>query len=96
MPDVLVMERIVTHISLVACFPLDPPSSRRAYLTRSLGKPRITPAQANRLDALGLSHEDLLKLSSESKDAEVFMKVLKDRGVNSKPLREKLVKQLQR
>ena len=42
-----------------------------------------TSAQAKRLDALGFTYDDLLKLRL-------------DKGVNSKPLREKLAKQLQR
>ena len=63
---------------------------------KSLGKPSITSAQAKRLDALGFSHQALEKLQSESKDPAAFQQALKERGVNSKPLREKLSKLLQR
>ncbi len=53
----------------------------------------ITPAQAKRL---GFTHQELLKILSESEDTTVFQQALKERGVNSKPLREKLSKLLQR
>ena len=59
-----------------------------------IGKPSVTPGQAKRLDTLGLGVEELRKLRAEYKDNEVFLKILKDRGVNSKPLREKLTKVL--
>ena len=68
---------------------------RTTSLTKSLGgKPSITSAQAKRLDALGFTHEDLVKLRAESSNTESFLEVLKGRGVNSKALREKLGKLL--
>ena len=104
------MERVITHPSLVGCLsklPIRSPKTqnnlwihqkrlfqRTSALIRSLGKPAVTSAQAKRLDDLGFGHADLVKLYSESKDRDVFMKVLKDKGVKSKPLREKLVKLL--
>ena len=66
---------------------------RASSLIKSLGgKPAVTDAQAKRLDSLGLSFDDLVKLYSESTGIDDFCSVLKARGVNSKPLREKLVK----
>ncbi len=77
LPDVMAMERVFTHLSLVACLsnlPIRSPKQqkslwmnqkscfrRRTALTRSLGKPSITPAQANRLDTLSFTHGDLLR-----------------------------------
>ena len=107
MPDVLAMERVFTHPTLASCLssiPTRSPKQQRCLwieqkrhfqritaLSKSLGKPSITSAQANRLDSLGFSHEDLQKLRSEL-NATDFLKVLKSRGVNSKRLREKLLK----
>ena len=109
MPDVLAMERVLTHPSLVGCpssIPVRSPKQqtslwleqkrlfqRTTALTKSLGKPSITPLQAKRLDFLGFSYQELLRLRSEL-DAKVFLEVLKTRGVKSKPLREKLLKLL--
>lgn len=112
MPDVLAMERVMTHPSLVACLsnlPIRSPkhqqslwsSQKRLFqrttaLTRSLGgKPSITSLQAKRLDSLGFTFEGLVKLYRECDPAK-FQAVLKEKGVNSKPLREKLAKQLKR
>ena len=39
---------------------------------------------------LGLSHEVLLELRASHKDGEEFIRALHQRGVNSKPLQEKL------
>ena len=110
LPDVTAMESVITHQSLVSCLsklPVRPPKTqwklwidqkrlfhRTTSLIRSLGKPAITAPQAKRLDALGLGHEELVQLHSNSKGREKFIKVLKDKGVNSKPLREKLAKLL--
>ena len=70
---------------------------RTTSLTKSLGgKPSITSAQAKRLDVLGFSYEELLKLRADCKDTASFLVVLKDRGVKSKPLREKLGKLLKK
>ena len=73
---------------------MDGTFKRTSSLIRSLGKPAVTPAQAKRLDDLGLGYEDLTTLYRHSKDKDVFCSVLKKKGVNSKPLREKLVKLL--
>lgn len=106
----MAMERVFTHQSLVSCLsrlPIRSPKTQRKLwieqkrvfqrttsLIKSLGKPAITKSQAKRLDILGLGHEDLVQLHSSSKDEEEFLKFLKEKGVNSKPLREKLVKLL--
>lgn len=111
LPDVLAMERVFAHPSLVACMshiPIMSPKqqmslwtkqkrkfNRTTALIRSLGKPSITSAQANRLHVLGFTYQSLLKLRSECKGTEVFLKILKDKGVNSKVVRDKLAKQLQ-
>lgn len=104
------MERVFTHPTLSSCLNtllIRPPKKQRLLwvdqkrtfqrttaLIKSLGKPAITAPQAKRLDVLGLGYEDLVKLHTESNDTDVFIKILKDKGVNSKPLREKLVKLL--
>ena len=59
--------------------------TRNAKLLVSLGR-KITANQAQRLDSLSLSYEALL----DGKDGEDFIDSLHKRGVNSKPLREKL------
>ena len=69
--------------------------ARTTALIKSLGKISITPAQAKKLDSLGLGYRDLMKLKSESRDREDFMDILKDRGVNSKCFREKLSRHFQ-
>ena len=63
--------------------------NRVTQLLTSLGK-RVTNAQAKRLNQLGLSFETLQELRSTCKTNETFCKTLQERGVNSKPLREKL------
>ena len=66
---------------------------RTSTLITSLGgKPAVTSAQAKRLDSLGFSHQNLVELRSECGDDTTFCQTLKDRGVNSKPLQQKLVK----
>ncbi len=42
--------------------------------------------------SVGLSYRDLELLKSECKNREEFVRILKDRGINSKPLQEKLTK----
>ena len=113
LPDVLAMEGVFSHLSLVGCLsrlPIRTPQQqsrlwiqqkrifqRTTFLTKSLGgKPSITSAQAKRLDALGFNYEDLVKLRADCKDMASFLVVLKDRGVKSKPLREKLGKLLKK
>lgn len=92
MPDILALEKVITHPSLVHCLsslPIRSPKTqqqmwmkqKRAFkrtssLIRSLGKPAITAAQAKRLDDLGLGYEDLTTLYRESKDKNVFCSVL--------------------
>ena len=63
--------------------------TRTTRLLHSLGN-RITAAQAKRLDTLGLSHTVLCELRAASAGDEEFQKVLREREVHSKPLREKL------
>ncbi len=48
--------------------------------------------RSEELDSVGLSYGDLELLKSECKDREEFVRILKDRGINSKPLQEKLSK----
>ena len=51
----------------------------------------VTSTQARRLDSLGLSHEELLYLWQSTDCNDDFDKLLQEKGVNSKPLREKIV-----
>ena len=67
---------------------------RSATLISALGKPSITVIQAKRLDVLGFTYSKLRRIHSEAEDAESFMKTLKSKGVNSKPLQAKLAKVL--
>ena len=64
-------------------------------LIKALGKPTRTSTQAKRLDALGIEFKDLFNLYLEISNREAFHTVLKERGINSKPLREKLEKTLE-
>ena len=66
--------------------------ARTTSLIKSLSKPSITSAQAKKLDSVGLGYRDLEKLKSECRNQEEFVRVVKDRGINSKPLQEKLSK----
>ena len=109
-PDVIAMVAVMTDPLLVGCLtriPIRSPTrqldlwtkqkelfQRATALIKSLGKPSITSAQAKRLDSLKLGYGDLVKLRSECAGDEAFKKTLKEKGVNSKPLREKLVKLL--
>lgn len=111
LPDVLALERVLTHPSLVTCLsrlPIRSPAQqmklwiqqKRAHirttsLVKAMGKPSLTAAQAKRLDSLGLGFNDLLKLHRDSSSTDEFQTLLKDRGVRSKPLREKMWKALQ-
>ena len=63
-------------------------------LIKALLKPTLTSAQAKRLDALGIQLKVLLNLYLETSTREVFHTILKERGINSKPLRRKLEKVL--
>ncbi len=103
------MECILTHPSLVQCLDnltIRSPRTemklwlqqKRAHtritsLIRSLGKPSLTTGQAIRMDTLGLGVAELGELRDmHSKDD--FLSSLKDKGVNSKVLREKILKAL--
>ena len=66
--------------------------ARTTSLIKSLGKPSITSAQAKKLDSIRLGYGDLEKLKSECRNREEFVRVLKVRGINSKPLQKKLSK----
>ena len=101
LPDVLALEKILTHPSLVTYLsrlPIRSPSQqKRAHirttaLVKAMGKPCLTAAQAKCLDVLGLGFNDLLKLHS-SKDE--FLTATKDNGIRSRPVQEKIVKDLQ-
>ena len=103
--DVEAMEKILVKtelVDLLSTLPVRSPAqqldawvtqktthNRVTQILSSLGK-RITNAQAKRLDELGLPFEALQDLRSSSKDSEEFSKALLDRGVRSKPLRDKL------
>ncbi len=66
-----------------------------ALLTRSLGKPSITPTQAKKLVTQGIDFHTLLLLRSRTSDTkDAFIASLKQEGVRSKPLREKLYREL--
>ncbi len=62
---------------------------RKMALTRGLGN-CITAAQATRLDTLGIALHDLVNLR-DSTDKESFLTTLKEKGLRSKVLREKLL-----
>ncbi len=62
-----------------------------ALLTRSLGKPSITPTQAKKLVTRGIDFHTLLLLRRTS---DAFVASLKQKGVRSKPLGEKLYRAL--
>ena len=103
--DVEAMERLFVSTPLVALLSALPTRSgtqevdqwhtqqcqhsRCTQILSSLGK-HITAAQAKRLDVIGLSFEVMLALCQSCPDDESFIALLKVRGVNSKPLREKL------
>ena len=57
---------------------------------RVLGKGVIS-TQARRLDSLGLSYEELLYLRQSTDCNNDFAQRFHKKGVNSKPLREKLL-----
>ena len=111
LPDVLALEKILTHPSLVTCLsrlPIRSPAQqmklwiqqKRAHirttaLVKAIGKPSLTAAQAKRLDVLGLGFNDLLKLHRDSGSRDEFLTAMKDNGIRSGPVREKIVKALQ-
>ena len=101
------MEKILTKTELVdvlSSLPIRSPSQqlgawatqknthdRITKILTSLGK-NVTNAQAQRLNALGLSYEALQDLRSSCTDKEEFGEALLKSGVKSKPVREKLQK----
>ncbi len=106
LPDVLALERVLLHPSLSGCLKelsfltsqmqLKKWLSQKtlfikaAALTRSLGKPSVTPTQAKKLVTEGFDQSlSLLHRTSLTEDDS-----LKKRGVRSKPLGEKLFKAL--
>lgn len=105
LPDVLAMEEILTHPSLIRCLSslsIRTPGKqvsqwiqqKRAHirsttLLKSLGRKCITPAQAKRLDSLGLGLQKLLELRN-SHTKEGLLRCLKDKGVRSEAVRNKL------
>ena len=109
LPDVLAMERVFLHPSLARCLSNLPTRSphlqrklwvdqkksfmRASVLIRSLGKPTVTPTQAKDC-TLGLKFEDLYKLYRESADREAFLTTMKEKGIRSKLLMEKIAKAL--
>ncbi len=69
---------------------------RAASLIKAIGKPTLTSTQAKKLDSLGFTFDSLSLLRQQSGGTEAFQSALKEeRGVRSKPLREKLTKALQ-
>ena len=110
LPDVLAMERVLLHPSLVRCLSsltircpqqqvklwMDQKESflKAAVIIKAFGNPCLTTLQAKKLDSLGLTYEDLAKLLQETGGGETFHKALKDKGINSKLLREKLASSL--
>ncbi len=106
LPDVLAMEAVMTHPLLASSLTKIPvrsakkqlelwSSQKQAHLRcdtliRALGKPSITVSQAKKLDQLGLSYKGLVTLWANSGNPNRFSEALKEKGVNSKPLRLKL------
>ena len=72
---------------------------RTTALVKAIGKPSLTAAQAKRLDVLGLGFNDLLKLhrdsGTRSGSRDEFLTAMKDNGIRSGPVREKIVEALQ-
>ncbi len=110
LPDVLAMEAVLTHPSLIRCLSkltIHSPNkqislwleqkrahSRSTALIKSLGRKCITSVQAKHLDSLGLRLHELVELHS-SHSNEGFLKCLKDKGVRSEAVRNKLQKALE-
>ncbi len=108
LPDVLALERVFTHSALagsLANLSVRTPQvqlslwinqrntyRRAAALIKSLGRPNLTSTQAKKLDSLGIGYTELLQLREDSGTTEVILTALKDKGIRSKPLREKLAK----
>ncbi len=67
---------------------------RAASLIIAIGKHKLTSTQAKKLDYLGFTFNSLSLLCQQYGGTEEFRAALKERGVRSKPLREKLMKAL--
>jgi len=99
------MEEILMHPSLVRCLSnltIRTPDKqvslwmkqkqahfRSTTLLKSLGRKSITPAQAKRLDSLGLDLQELVRLRN-SHSEEGLLQCLKEKGVRSEAVRNKL------
>ncbi len=59
---------------------------KAAALTRSLGKPSVTPTQAKKLVTEGFDYQSLSLLHRTSRTEDDFHEGLKKRGFRSKPL----------
>ena len=107
MADVRAMKAVFTNLNCLSEIQTHSPSQqleiwrsqklkyqRTTALIASLGKPSITAPQAKRLDTLSLSFPSLCSIHSEARNDIEFVDILKKKGVNSKPLREKLAKLL--
>ena len=64
---------------------------RARALIKALGQPSLTPTQAKKLDALGLTFDDFFTLYLQSGTREAFLAALKAKGILA---REKLMKAL--
>ena len=112
MPDVLALEEVLTHQSLgdvlsrlsIRSFGQQMKqwvAQKRSFkwrkaLIKSLGKPSITDPQSRRFYQLQLGYDELKNLYAKAKDVADFRKTLKDRGVHSKALLERLPKMLKK
>ncbi len=102
LPHALALERVLLHPSLSGCLKeLSVLTSqmqlkkwlsqktlfiKAAALTRSLGKPSVTPTQAKKLVTEGFDYQSLSLLHRTSLTKDDFHESLKKRGVRSKPL----------
>ena len=109
LPDVLAMEQVLTHPSLVRCLsrlPIRSPNKqmsqwlqqkrihiRTTCLIKSSGRGCLTAAQAKRLDSLGLDMNALLEIR-DSHTKEGFLQCLKNKGVRSEAVRNRLQRAL--
>ncbi len=107
LPDVLALEAVLRHPSLcgdLESLPFRSPQlqtklwvqQKRLYTraSKAVGKPSLTSTQAKKLDALGFTFQSISLLRQQCSSQDKFQSALKERGVRSKPLREKLWKAL--
>ncbi len=110
LPDVLALEAVLRHPSLcgdLESLPFRSPQlqtklwvqqkrlyTRASHLIKAVGKPSLTSTQAKKLDALGFTFQSISLLRQQCSSQDKFQSALKERGVRSKPLREKLWKAL--